>query len=216
MTHTKSLGFRRDAKAAANAVLFSLALPFFLHSPSAFAIGRNPNPLRNESVTPLVEKAPDKMSKDPSCKVKGNGIEYVFSGGKTKSPPINLRDGERLVESACDDDRGFIRTDRRLFATTVVAGEGDSAAWYIPWFDISFPADGTQMIAFRGVVFIASDERIVAYRFNRNDSLPLLIAPHPGAKFSIKDNRLFYGKEGGKTTEIKVEKNEEFTYQLNW
>ncbi len=259
MCNTRKLGLR-STNAAANAVLFSLALPFFSsYAPNAHALGRTANlnvDLHNNwPMTPLVDKAPNKKVK--KCKVNDKKVEYEFPGGITKAAPISLSEGEEIEESACTGDKGFVRTNKRIYVTTA---DDDGTAWYTPWFDISgahktgivawtqsydacyiltkdgkltpiyvddigkndgrleytIPpsVDGARMIEFGGVVFIAFNEKILAFRFNKKDSVPLLIAPYPGAKFSITDNRLYYGREGGKITEIKVEK-EEISYPLD-
>ena len=265
MCNTRKLGLR-STKAAAKAVLFSLALPFFSsYAPRASAMRGESNPMPKETsalryyaAAPLVDNSPKKGKKlELNCKVKGTGIEYVSSDGKTKIVPFSLPDGEESEESACAQDRGFIRTNKRVFVTTP---DEDGTTWYVPWFDISeaheigivawtqshdacflFTKDGkvtpiyvedirknegrkvftapppgasAKMVEFGGVVFIAYDDKVMAFRFNKNDSMTLLIPPYKGAAFSIKDNRLYYGKEGGKMIEIKVEK-EEIAYPLD-
>jgi hypothetical protein len=266
MNRTKSLGFRRDAKAAAKAVLFSLALPFLsLYTPSAFAMKSGPNPARDETAAPLVDNAPNKFSKTPKpgCVVNGRDLECVFSGdnecvfsdGKMKKVPLSLSEGESVEASGCAGDKVFIRTNRHVFAMT---SEGES--WYGPIFDISaardagiaawaitphtvyivtkngkdakkgtygtvfpmyvddieknektitygvpFPLEGIRIVEFGGSVFVASDEKIIAYMFDEKmDWTYLPMATHRGAEFEIKDKRLFYGEKGGEIKEIEV------------
>lgn len=269
MSQTKSLGFRRNAKAAAKAVLFSLALPFFISSaPSALAarVGSDQlRDLRNETAAPLVDKASDKFNKTPKpgCTANGNGVECVFthengcafSDGEAKKVPLSLSEGEGLEASGCAGDRVFVRTNKHVFAMT-----SDGTSWYGPIFDISaahdagivawaitqqaayivtkngkdakngtygtvfpmyveniekngravtygvpFPLEGIKMVEFGGSVFIASDEKIIAYMFNEKmDWTYLPMATHRGAEFAIEGRRLFYGEKGGERKEIKV------------
>ncbi len=117
-----------------------------------------------------------------------------------------------IVAWAVSSDACYILTKDGKVAPIYVEDTGKNQGRTI--YTIPSPVDGAKMIEFGGVVFIAFDDKILAFRFNKKDSMSLLIAPYQGAGFSIKGNRLYYGKEGRKITEIKVEK-EEITYPFD-
>jgi hypothetical protein len=73
---------------------------------------------------------------------------------------------------------------------------------------IPFPVDNAKIVEFAGVLFVAVDgENLMAFTFSgKSDSRYLPIGADPSSGFKTKDDRLFYGKDGGKVVEIKVKK----------
>ncbi len=147
MAGIRRLSFREGfAKPLAGAaLLFSLAMPLRAYGRASndFSGSKTPNALR-DMITPMLDRAPEgelvaKPDRgQPRCTVNDGSVEYSTPKG-LKTVPLMLAKGEKVLATACIQDRAFVLTDRRLYATTSMdeeSGVMKVLAGTI-WFDIS-------------------------------------------------------------------------------
>jgi hypothetical protein len=126
MTRSNRLALGYIAKTLAGAaIIFSLNMPPRAYGSSCNIVQESPDSLRNAKIRPFLGREPksDVMRRPDksqlSCKVKGGNIEYYAPEG-TDVFPITMLEGEKIIDSACTQDRAFVITNKRLRAITNV------------------------------------------------------------------------------------------------
>jgi hypothetical protein len=120
-----------------------------------------------------------------SCRVNDKQVEYYSPEG-TNTVPVSLRDGEKVLRSACIQDRAFILTSKRLLSITNVdaAEEGGRKSRMgkmeitpqskESWVEIDFAAKGvaTWEQSYGACYVLTHDRELTVVLFDEGEEKP--------------------------------------------